>query len=403
MIDTNAIEALLEGAVGDGALPGVIAVAGDRDGTLYEGAFGGLSVDGDAPARADTMLAIMSMTKAITSVAALQLIERGSIQLEQPVADLLPAFGKLQVLDGFDGETPRLRPPARQATIRQLLTHTAGLGYWFNDADLLRYYELGGIPDPLTCRRAALDDVPLIADPGTRWQYGMNIDWLGQVVEAVSGQNLAAYCEQHIFAPLGMTDATFSPSEEQRARMMALHARTPAGGLTLSSIELPREPEFYSGGAGAYATAGDYLRFMRALLRGGELDGKRVLAPETVELAFSDHLDGAPLPEIMRSTVPELINDIPSVPLRQGWGLGFHLLLEDIPGMRRAGSGDWVGLFNCYYWIDRATGVAGALLTQVLPFYDLGVLQTAIGFEAAVYLELEHALAPGGKQRPTTV
>jgi methyl acetate hydrolase len=402
MTDTNAIDGLLEGAVADGALPGVVAVAGDRDGVSYEGAFGGLSVDGDEPARADTMMRLASMTKAITSVAALQLIERGSLQLEQPAAEVLPAFGKLQVLDGFDGETPRLRPPARQATIRQLLTHTAGLGYWFSDADLLRYHELFGI-DPITCQRSMLDDVPLIADPGTRWQYGTNTDWLGQVIEAVSGQDLAAYCEQHIFAPLAMTDATFSPSEEQRARMMALHARTPDGGLTLSSIELPREPEFFSGGAGAYATAGDYLRFMRALLRGGELDGERILAPETVELAFSDHLNGAPLPEIMRSTIPELTNDVPSVPLRQGWGLGFRLMLEDIPGMRRAGTGDWAGLFNCYYWIDRATGVAGALLTQVLPFFDLSVLQTAIGFEAAVYLEFEHAFASGGKQRPTTV
>ncbi len=386
MTDTSAIDGLLEGAVADGALPGVVAVAGDRDGVSYEGAFGGLSVEGEAPARVDTMLAIMSMTKAITSVAALQLIERGSLQLEQPVADVLPAFGKLQVLEGFDGDTPRLRPPARQATIRQLLTHTSGLGYRFNNADLLRYHELFGLPDLISFKRAALDDVPLVADPGIRWGYGASADWLGQVVEAVSGQDLAAYCEQHIFAPLGMIDATFSPSEEQRARMMALHARTPDGGLALSSIELPREPEFFSGGAGAYTTAGDYLRFMRALLRGGELDGERILAPETVELAFRDHLDGAPLPAIMRSVIPELSNDIPSLQLRQGFGLGFHLLLEDIPGMRRAGTGDWAGLFNCYYWIDRATGVAGALLTQVLPFFDLSVLQTTIGFEAAVYL-----------------
>jgi methyl acetate hydrolase len=385
VIDSNAIDELLEGAVGSGALPGVVAVAGDRDGTLYEGAFGRLSVAGEEPARTDTMLAIASMTKAIASVAALQLVEQGRLRLEQTVASVLPAFGELQVLEGFDGETPRLRPAASQATVRQLLTHTSGLGYWFCNDDLLRYHELLDIPDPLTCRRAALYDVPLIVDPGVRWEYGTSIDWLGQVIEAVSGEDLAAYCERHVFAPLGMSDATFGPSDAQRARLMALHARSPDGGLGLSPVQLPRDPEFFSGGGGAYMTAGDYLRFMRALLRGGELDGERILRPETVEQAFSDHLAGAPLPAIMRSAVPELANDIPALPLRQGWGLAFHLLFEDIPGVRRAGTGDWAGLFNCYYWIDRATGLTGALFTQLLPFFDAAAVQTQLGFAAAAF------------------
>jgi methyl acetate hydrolase len=392
MIDGNAINQLLENAVSGGALPGVIAVVGDHDGTLYEGAFGHLSVDGEEPARMDTMLAIASMTKVITSVAALQLIERGRLELEQTVASVLPAFGELQVLEGFDGETPRLRAPASQPTVRQLLTHTSGLGYWFSSADLLRYHELEGLPDPITCRRAVLDGVPLVGDPGVRWEYGTSTDWLGQVVEAVSGQDLDAYCKQHIFAPLGMTDTTFSPSEHQRERMMALHARSPDGGLALSSVELPRDPEFFSGGGGSYSTAGDYLRFMRALLRDGELDGERILRPETVQLAFTDHLAGAPLPEIMRSALPELTNDVPALPVPQGWGLGLNLLLQDIPGMRRAGTGSWAGLFNCYYWIDRATGVTAAILTQVLPFFDMRIVQTMLEFNGAVFSGVEDVI-----------
>jgi CubicO group peptidase (beta-lactamase class C family) len=151
---------------------------------------------------------------------------------------------------------------------------------------------------------------------------------------------------------------------------------------------MPGEPEFFSGGAGAFATAGDYLRFMRALLRGGELDGERLLRAETVDLAFADHLQGAPLPDVIRSAVPELCNDIPSLPVAQGFGLGFHLVLEDLPGMRRAGTGDWAGLCNCYYWIDRASGVAGAFLTQVLPFYDARIVETCARFEEAVYAEV---------------
>ncbi len=388
MIDGNAINQLLENAVSGGALPGAIAVVGDRDGTLYEGAFGRLSVDGEEPAQVDTMLAIASMTKAITSVAALQLIEQGRLELEQPVASVLPAFGELQVLEGFDGETPRLRPPVGQASIRQLLTHTSGLGYAFGNADLLRYYKFCGI-DPISLGHAMLDGVPLVADPGTRWEYGTSTDWLGQVVQALSGQDLGAYCEQHIFTPLGMTDTTFTPSEQQSARMMALHARASDGGLALSPLELSIDPGFFSGGAGAYSTAGDYLRFLRALLRGGELDGERILAPETTELMFSDHLNGAPLPEIMRSALPELTNDVPALPVPQGWGLGLNLLLQDIPGMRRAGTGSWAGLFNCYYWIDRATGVTAAILTQVLPFFDARIVQTMLELNGAVFSGVE--------------
>ena len=384
-LDQDAIDGLLEAAAEDGTLPGVIAIAGDRDGTLYEGAFGRLDVDGVQPARVDTMLAIASMTKAIASVAALQLIEQGRLDLEQTVSSVVPAFKELQVLDGFDGETPRLRAPASQATLRQLLTHTSGLGYTFTNAELLRYHELEGPSGALALTRADLYRLPLVGDPGVRWEYGTSTDWLGQVIEAISGQDLDAYCAQHIFAPLGMPDTSFSPSEQQRARMMSLHARAPDGTLVRSPIELPREPEYFSGGHGAYSTAGDYLRFMRALLRDGELDGERILRPQTVELAFSDQLRGAPLPELMRSAVPELINDVPALPLRQGWGLGFHLLEEDLPGMRRAGTGDWAGLFNCYFWIDRASGVSAAFLTQVLPFYDARIVAAMLAFNSALF------------------
>jgi len=385
-MSTSGLDDILEGAVHDRTVPGVVAMIGDRDGVLYEGAFGLTNVDGGQDVRADTTFAIMSMTKAFTSVSALQLMERGQLELEQPVADILPAFGELSVLEGFDGETPRLRAPARQANIRHLLTHTSGLGYSFLNADLLRYHEVTGTPDPASGRLEMLK-VPLVADPGSRWEYGTSTDWLGQVVEAVSGEDLASYCERHIFAPLAMLDTTFSPTDEQRARMMAVHFRLPDGGLFQQSLPAP-EPEFASGGAGAFSTGTDYMRFIRALVRGGELDGERVLAPETVELAFSDHLDGAPLPDVMHAAIPELANDVPSLPFAQGWGLGFRLFLEDLPGMRRAGTGDWGGLFNCSYWIDRKAGTSGLFLTQVLPFYDAQIVGAVEAFERAAYATL---------------
>jgi methyl acetate hydrolase len=208
------------------------------------------------------------------------------------------------------------------------------------------------------------------------------------VVEAVTDQKLDEYLDREVFAPLGMTDTTFSPTEAQGERLMAVHARTPDGGLVASDIEIFEEPELAFGGEGAYATAGDYMRFLRTLLRGGELDGARILEPETVALMFTDHLGGVQLPEVMRSAIPELTNDVPSLPFRQGWGLGLHLLLEDVPGMRNAGSGDWAGLFNSYFWIDPVTGVTAAIFTQLLPFFDERMVETLLQFEQDVYARL---------------
>ena len=315
------------------------------------------------------------MTKALTSVAALQLVEQERLRLDQTVSSVIPAFGELQLLEGFDGDEPRLRKLSREPTIQHLLTHTSGLAYWFSNPDLKRWHDVTGAPDPLTGLRKCLD-TPLVAEPGERWEYGVNTAWLGLVVEAVAGQPLDAYLAEHVFAPLGMNDATFTPTAAQRERLMDIHVRTSDGGLAVSDLVILEDPELAFGGEGAYATAGDYMRFLRALLRGGELDGSRILQPETVSLMLTDHLEGAPLPEVMESAIPELTNDVPSLPVRQGWGLGLHLVMEDLPGMRRAGTGDWAGLFNSYYWVDPTTGITAAIFTQLLPFFDGRMVDT---------------------------
>jgi CubicO group peptidase (beta-lactamase class C family) len=346
------------------------------------------SAAGDLPHGTDTLFRIASMTKAVASVAALQLVERGKLDIDAPVASIIPAFGDLRVLDGFDGDTPRLRAPARQATVRQLLNHTAGHGYWFTNRLLLRYHEVTRTPTLFDGALASLR-APLVNDPGTRWEYGINTDWLGRVIEEVSGQTLDVYLAANVLEPLAMSDATFAPDCKQQSRLIPLRARTPAGALGASDLDLPAAPEFWSAGHGLYATAGDYARFMRALLRGGELDGERVLRPDTVDLMFSDQLRGLPLPPlILCSAVPELTNDVPSPPFRQTWGLGLHMTLEDVPGMRRAGTGDWAGIFNSFFWVDRKTGVAVVVMMQVLPFFDHGAVETALALEAAVYAQL---------------
>lgn len=380
-----AIDELLANATSNGALQGAVIVVGDRDGVLYEGSAGALPDDGD------TMFRIASMTKAVATVAVLQCVEEELISLDTEVATVLPEFGDLQVLDGFEGDTPVLRPPARQATLRQLLTHTSGCGYFFTNPLLVKWHEVTGEPHVLTGIKRSLQ-APLIADPGTRWEYGVSTDWAGLVVEALRGKSLGDVIAERVTGPLGMTDTTFAPTDAQRARLMDVKGRAEDGTLVDSPIDLPPEPEFDAAGSGLYSTASEYLRFLRAVLRGGELDGVRVLSPETTELMFTDQLGGIQLPELMQSAAPELSNDVPSLPFRQGWGCGLALMLEDVPGMRRGGTGNWAGLLNSYYWIDRETGVTAAFFTQVLPFFDARVVEAALGVELAVYAGLGAAV-----------
>jgi methyl acetate hydrolase len=309
--------------------------------------------------------------------------------LDQPVEEILPEFAELQVLEP-DG---RLRPPASKATIRQLMTHTAGLGYFFFDEGLLSYYANHGLPHPLSGKKAALH-APLIGDPGTRWDYGVSFDWLGLAVEQISGQSLGAYLADHVWGPLGMTDSTFSPNDEQRTRLMPVRLRAADGPLIPTDLDLPREFEWEAGGHGSYGTARDYGRFIRGWLGDGQLDDVRILKPETVDLALQDHLGGVPMPDCMRTSVPELSNDVPSAPFPQSWGLGFQITGIDLSGMRSAGSGDWAGLFNTYFWIDRTVGVGGALMTQVLPFYDARIVESLLTFEAGVYAQVGSVVAP---------
>ena len=333
------------------------------------------------------------MTKALTSVAALQLIEQGRLGLDDTVESVVPEWKELRVLDGWVGDEPRLREPKRQATIRQLFTHTAGHGYYIFNPDLGKYHEVTGTPNVLSGLRASLT-APLQTDPGTRWEYGINTDWLGLVVESLSGQALDIYLAERVFGPLGMTATSFAASPDERARMMPVHTRTPDGGLAAADIDLPVEPEFMAGGHGGFSTAEDYGRFISMLLRGGTAqDGTRLLTEDTIELAFSDQLGGLPYPAVIDTAVPELSNSVENLPVKQGWGLGFHLTLEDLAGMRRAGTGDWAGVFNCYYWVDRSSGLGGAFFTQVLPFFDQRCVETAVGIELAAYADLSSSTA----------
>jgi len=373
------IDDLLNGVTADGSLHGIAATIVGRDGVLYEGAAG--------DAKPDSMYRNASMTKAVATTGALQLVEQGRLDLDATVASIVPEFGELQVLDGFDGGEPVLRAPKTQATVRQLMNHTSGCGYHFLNEKLFTYCTDHGWPDALSGKKQAIS-APLVHDPGTIWEYGVSTDWLGQVVEAVSAQTLGDYLAENVYGPLGMTDSTFAPSDEQRARLLPVLSRQPDGSLEPTTIDLEVEQEWDAAGHGSYGTVADYGRFVRAWVNGGELDGTRILKEETVELALQDHLDGVPLPKSLVPADPALANPVELLPVPQGWGLGFHVYSIDLPGMRSAGSGDWSGLFNTFYWIDRTAGIGAVIATQLLPFFDGKMVETILGFEAAVYAEL---------------
>ena len=380
--DGSAIKALLDGAVAKGALHGVAATVVDRNGPLFHHAAG--------EANEHTLFRNASMTKAVATTAALQLVEQGRLELDATVESLLPEFGDLPLLDGFDGDKPILRQPKAKATVRQLMTHTAGLGYWFTSEKIERWTAVTGEPTPLTGKKRSLY-APLVNEPGVLWEYGVNTDWLGLIVEKLSGQSLGEYIRQHIYTPLGMKDSSFGPDAAQAERLLRVMQRQADGSLAPSKVDIAERSEWDSGGGGSYGSVQDYGRFVQAWLN----DGGAVLKPATVQMALRNHLDGAKLPEGMPTRNPELSNDVPARPWPQGWGLGFHLTLADLPGMRSSGTADWAGIFNSYYFIDRKKGIGGVLMTQLLPFFDLRVVETLVGFEMAVYQQVGAAPSAG--------
>ena len=385
----QAIDAVLQQAVESGDVPGVVAAVADDSGVVYEGAFGKRTLDAEPAMTADTVFRIASMTKAVASVALMQLYERGKFGLDQPAGEILPELGSVEVLDGFDDAgQPRLRPAKHPVTPRRLLTHTAGFTYEMWNADLKRYQETTGREGVLGGKKAGLR-MPLVCDPGTRWEYDVNTDWVGLLVEALSGQTLAAYLEANVFAPLGMTDTRFHRTPEQDARVAGVHQRGEDGTLTPSSVELVRDDaEYDSGGHGLHSTAADYLHFQRMLLGRGSLNGARILEPDTVVLMGENHIGALDVGR-MSSVAPPVSNDVQFAPdIVHKHGLGFLINTAAYPGGRAAGSLAWAGLLNTYYWIDPTKRVAGVILTQMLPFFDAKVIPTYDRFEKATYQAL---------------
>jgi methyl acetate hydrolase len=381
----SAIDQLLENAVSSGVVPGIVGLAADADGVFYEGAFGRAGLGDAPPMRLDAVFRIASMTKAVTAAAAMHLVEQGRLALDQPMRGIAPELGEARVLLGFDPDgTPRTRAPRREITLRHLLTHTSGYAYDHFNRDVGRYMEHEGLPS-ITTRRYGSLRAPLLFDPGERWEYGIGLDWVGRIIEIVSGKPLEPCLQNTILRPLGMRDTSFVLRDDMESRLVSLVSRSPDGSLSAVERKPWGDADFHSGGGGLYSTGPDYLRFTRMLLGGGALEGARVLEPQTVAL-MSQNAIGDIEAGVFKSDDPALARSSEQWPGQiKRWGLSFLLNTEDIPGGRGAGSMTWAGVHNTSFWIDPKRGLTAVLMMQILPSGDPQVVETQERYEQALY------------------
>ena len=387
------VQAILDRGVKAGDIVGAATQVVTREGVLAAAAAGERSADaaaGRGPMTLDTVGWIASMTKAVTGTAAMQLVERGQLHLDTPASSVLPGLATAGVLEDFDDEgRPVVRPARAPITLRHLLTHTAGFGYQFWSERMLRYHRATGT-DSITSGELVTmaDPVPALFDPGERWMYGINIDFVGRMVEEVSGQRLDDYFDEHILGPLGMDSTAFSLSTGMQSRLAAMHTRLPDGSLT--AVELPRspEPEYPSGGGGLYSTVEDYCRFLQMILGRGSRGGVEVLRASTVDQMTVNHIGDLRVVALAAAT-PELTNDAEFFPgIEKSWGLTFQINEEPLPTGRPAGGLMWAGIANSYFWIDMDNLVAGTYISQQLPFADARGYQLFTGIETAAYSHL---------------
>lgn len=379
------LDDLLAAGVKNGHVPGVVAAMVDKNGLTYIGSAGERTIGTGDVMTTDTVGTIASMTKAVTGAAVMQLVEKGHVDLDVPAETYCAEIGTPLVLEGFDDAgQPILRDARSQVTLRNLLTHTSGYAYDFTDANLTKWHEATNTPRSLSRRFDSLK-TPLMFDPGTKWHYGVGIDWAGIILERVTKSTLADYFAEHLLQPLGMVDTGFICTPNMLERKAALHLRTPDSSFMSFQMPPAENPEFDSGGGGLFSTMTDYARFMRMILNDGVLDGTRVLAAETVAQMATNQM-GAVRVTGLKSANPAFFSDadiFPDTP--KSWGLSFMINEEPLPNGCPTGALMWCGAFNSYFWIDKTTGIAGCYLSQVLPFFDAGASGNFFDFQNAVY------------------
>ncbi|HTR39518.1 MAG TPA: serine hydrolase domain-containing protein [Bryobacteraceae bacterium] len=384
LLGASGIEPALRAALARRKIPCATAMVATAGNITYSGVFGTRDSTSGVKVNLNSIFAIASMTKAVTSAAAMQLVERGKLKLDEPAAKHLPELASLKVLAGFDASgKPILRPNPKPLTLRLLMTHTSGCVYDTWDADMLRY-EKATNATPVLGSVAPL--LPLAFTPGTRWQYGTGMDWTGRLVEAVSGLTLEQYFRRNILDPLGMADTTFILPADKFDRLVARYHRGPDGTLKEDPRTMPPAPKAYNGGGGLYSTAPDYVRFMQMILRKGRGPGKeQILQPKTVEMMSMDQTGGLSAGKL-KTARPDISSDVDFHPgAKDGYTFGFLINTTAYEGGRSAGSLAWAGVYNTFYWIDPKRGICAALMMQFLPFADREAVAVLRDFEHAVY------------------
>jgi CubicO group peptidase (beta-lactamase class C family) len=364
-------------------VPKVVAMVANREGVLYQGAFGRQNVAEDVDVGLDAIFNLASMTKPVTSVAVMMLAEEGRFSLDDPVSQYLPAMADRQVVTSIDeaAKTYAAEPASSEITIRQLLSHTSGLAYNFSNRTMQTLMDITG-RQPM--------ELPLVSHPGTTWHYSGSTAVLGDLVAEVSGMPLAAFFQSRIFDPLGMGDTSYVVPAAKRDRVVTVH-RVMDGEL----VETPVPETVQSAGrgdGGLYGTASDYIRFLRMLLNGGELEGTRLLSDASVEAMTANQI-GAIKVETQRSTNPGLSADFPIGAGEDTFGLGFQITSSNAanPDLRAPGSYSWAGIFNTHFWGDPERDIVAVILMQQLPFYGPDAMALYQAFEETVNRSLEHS------------
>jgi methyl acetate hydrolase len=379
-LDAQGLLRQLVAAVARGDTPGVVALVVDRDRVLFEGAAGKLDVGHDVPMPANAIFNIASMTKPVTSVAIMMLLEEGKLRLDDPVSKYLAGFDQLKVITKFndaDG-TYDTRPATRAMTIRHLLTHTSGIGYAFCNPIVKRLQQ---------GNQKSEWEFPLLSDPGGKWNYSASTRVLGLIVEKITGATLEAWYQERIFKPLGMADTSYAVKPDKQSRVSMTYSRVAGSLQEQPRAAIPSVPTApFRGDGGLYSTVNDYGLFMRMLLNGGRLGTARLLSEKSVRMMGENQI-GSIFVEQQPDADPLRTRPFPLGAGHDKFGLGFQIASKDgYDGrFRSPGSMSWAGIFNTEFWIDPVRHIGGVQMMQVLPFYDDAAIRTLRDFEELVY------------------